>query len=55
MIKYASKDLLAIKIAFINEIANLCEKAGTDVRSVANVMDRDGCVGTQFPHPGHGY
>jgi UDPglucose 6-dehydrogenase len=55
MIKYASNAFLAVKITFINEIANLCEKAGADVRDVAKAMGRDGRIGAKFLHPGPGY
>jgi UDPglucose 6-dehydrogenase len=55
MIKYASNAFLAVKITFINEIANLCEKIGADVRDVARAMGRDGRIGAKFLHPGPGY
>jgi UDPglucose 6-dehydrogenase len=55
MIKYASNAFLAVKITFINEIANLCEQVGADVRDVAKAMGRDGRIGTKFLHPGPGY
>jgi UDPglucose 6-dehydrogenase len=55
MIKYASNAFLAVKITFINEIANLCEKTGADVRSVAKAMGKDGRIGSKFLHPGPGY
>jgi UDPglucose 6-dehydrogenase len=55
MIKYASNAFLAVKITFINEIANLCEKVGADVQSVAKAMGRDGRIGGKFLHPGPGY
>jgi UDPglucose 6-dehydrogenase len=55
MIKYASNAFLAVKITFINEIANLCEKVGADVKSVANAMGKDGRIGSKFLHPGPGY
>ncbi|MDR0760783.1 MAG: UDP-glucose/GDP-mannose dehydrogenase family protein [Treponema sp.] len=55
MIKYASNAFLAVKITFINEIANLCEKAGADVQDVAKAMGRDGRIGAKFLHPGPGY
>jgi UDPglucose 6-dehydrogenase len=55
MIKYASNAFLAVKITFINEIANLCEKVGADVRDVAKAMGRDGRIGGKFLHPGPGY
>lgn len=55
MIKYASNAFLATKIAFINEIANLCEKVGADVQQVAKAMGRDGRIGPKFLHPGPGF
>jgi UDPglucose 6-dehydrogenase len=55
MIKYASNAFLAVKITFINEIANLCEKTGADVKDVARAMGKDGRIGAKFLHPGPGY
>jgi UDPglucose 6-dehydrogenase len=55
MIKYASNAFLAVKIAYINEVANLCEQAGADVQDVARAMGRDGRIGPKFLHPGPGY
>lgn len=55
MIKYASNAFLAVKISFINEVANLCEKVGADVQDVAKAMGRDGRIGAKFLHPGPGY
>jgi UDPglucose 6-dehydrogenase len=55
MIKYASNAFLAVKITFINEIANLCEKVGADVQDVAKAIGRDGRIGSKFLHPGPGY
>ena len=55
MIKYASNAFLAMKITFINEIANLCEKVGANVQDVARAMGRDGRISPKFLHPGPGY
>jgi UDPglucose 6-dehydrogenase len=55
MIKYASNAFLAVKITFINEVANLCEKVGANVQDVAKAMGRDGRIGSKFLHPGPGY
>jgi UDPglucose 6-dehydrogenase len=55
MIKYAANVFLATKVSFINEIANLCEVMGADVRHVARAMGLDGRIGKKFLHPGPGY
>lgn len=55
LIKYAANAFLAVKISFINEVANLCEKTGADVQEVARAMGRDGRIGAKFLHPGPGY
>ena len=53
--KYASNAFLATKITFINEIANLCEKANANVQDVARAMGLDGRIGSKFLHAGPGY
>jgi UDPglucose 6-dehydrogenase len=55
MIKYAANAFLAVKIGFINEIANLCERVGADVHVVAKGMGLDKRIGSKFLHPGPGY
>lgn len=55
IIKYASNAFLAVKITFINEIANLCESAGANVQDVAKGMGLDGRIGSKFLHAGPGY
>jgi UDPglucose 6-dehydrogenase len=55
MIKYASNAFLATKISFINEIANLCDLLGADVRDVAKGMGMDKRIGSKFLHPGPGF
>jgi UDPglucose 6-dehydrogenase len=55
LIKYAANAFLAVKIAFINEVANLCEKTGANVQEAARAMGRDGRIGAKFLHPGPGY
>lgn len=55
MIKYASNAFLALKITYINEIANLCEKVGANVQDVARAMGRDGRISPKFLHPGPGF
>jgi UDPglucose 6-dehydrogenase len=55
MIKYASNAFLATKISFINEIANVCEAVGADVRSVADGMGLDHRIGPYFLQAGIGY
>ena len=55
MIKYASNDFLALKISFINEIANLCENIGADIEDVALGMGFDGRIGNRFLNAGIGY
>ncbi len=55
MIKYASNAFLALKISYINEIANLCEAVGADVHVVAKAMGIDGRISPKFLHPGPGF
>ena len=55
LIKYASNAFLATKISFVNEIANICEKLGSDVTEVANAMGLDSRIGRQFLNAGLGY
>jgi UDPglucose 6-dehydrogenase len=55
MIKYASNAFLATKISFINEIANVCEATGADVRVVAHGMGLDRRIGPHFLQAGIGY
>jgi UDPglucose 6-dehydrogenase len=55
MIKYASNAFLAMKITFINEVANVCEKVGADVQKVAKAMGQDGRISPKFLHAGPGY
>lgn len=55
MIKYASNAFLALKISYINEIANLCEAVGADVHVVAKAMGMDGRISPKFLHPGPGF
>lgn len=53
--KYAANAFLAVKITFINEIADLCEKVGADVQDVARGIGLDGRIGSKFLHAGPGY
>jgi UDPglucose 6-dehydrogenase len=55
LIKYASNAFLAVKIAYINEIADLCDKIGADVNQVAVAMGKDGRIGSKYLHAGPGY
>ena len=55
LIKYAANAFLAVKISFINQMADLCEKIGADVHDVAKGMGLDKRIGSKFLHPGPGY
>jgi UDPglucose 6-dehydrogenase len=55
LIKYAANAFLATKITFINEIADLCEKVGADVKDVARGIGLDNRIGSKFLHAGPGY
>ena len=55
MIKYAANSFLAMKICFINEIANLCEKVGADVRKLSQAIGLDSRIGNKFLNPGPGF
>lgn len=55
MIKYACNDFLALKISYMNDIANLCELVGADVEDVARGMSYDERIGSRFLNPGIGF
>lgn len=55
MIKYASNDFLALKISYVNEIANLCEIVGADIQDVTQGMGLDPRIGNRFLNAGIGY
>ena len=55
MIKYASNDFLALKISYINEIANLCESLGANIEDVTKGMGYDARIGNKFLNAGIGY
>ena len=55
LIKYAANAFLAMKVTFINEMADLCERVGADVHDVARGMGLDGRIGRKFLRAGPGY
>ncbi len=55
LIKYASNAFLAMKITFINEMADLCEHSGADIQDLARGMGLDGRIGSKFLNVGPGY
>ncbi len=55
LIKYSSNAFLAMKISFINEMSDLCEKVGGDIQSVAKGIGLDNRIGPKFLHPGPGF
>jgi UDPglucose 6-dehydrogenase len=55
LIKYAANAFLAVKITYINEIADLCEQVGANVQEVARGIGLDNRIGPKFLHPGPGY
>ncbi len=55
LIKYASNAFLAVKISFINQMADLCEQLDTDINDIAKGMGLDKRIGNKFLHPGPGY
>ena len=55
LIKYAANSFLATKISFINEMADLCEQTGGDIKQLANAVGLDSRIGSKFLNPGPGF
>ncbi len=55
LVKYAANSFLAMKVTFINEMADICERAGANVHDVARGIGLDGRIGRKFLHPGPGF
>jgi len=55
MIKYAANAFLALKISYINEVANLCDEIGADINVVSEALGSDGRISPKFLHPGPGF
>ena len=55
MIKYAANSFLALKISYINEMANLCDEIGADINIVSEALGSDGRISPNYLHPGPGY
>ena len=55
LIKYSANAFLAVKISYINQMSDLCEKVGADVHDVARGIGLDKRIGSKFLHPGPGY
>lgn len=55
LVKYAGNSFLAMKVTFINEMADLCERVGADIHDVARGIGLDGRIGRKFLHPGPGF
>jgi UDPglucose 6-dehydrogenase len=55
LIKYAGNSFLAMKVTFINEMADLCERVGADIQDVSRGIGLDGRIGRKFLHPGPGF
>lgn len=53
--KYAANTYLAMRVAFVNEIADMCEKLGADIRDVTHGMGMDSRIGPHYLHPGPGF